>query len=92
MDEVETIVITVLEDEKVKMIHSASQEVNRVLSGIVPPFNHDKDIVKLRKYVREQDCIELTYEILRDARRSKAEQNRSPYREKGLIMKVGRNS
>ena len=86
----ESIIIKVSKDKKVEMIRSASQEFNRVLSAVEPPFNDKRDIVELRSYLRDSDRIILTYEILRGARPSKAEQNRSPYREKGLIMQSGK--
>ena len=84
--------IKVSKDKKIKMIDLVSQEMNRSLSELIPPYNDKRDIVRLARYIHDSGRIELTYEILRDARKSITEQNRSPYREKGLVMKVGRDS
>jgi len=88
----EMIDITVSKDKKIKMIKLVSQEINGALSKVTPPFNDKRDILKLGKCTGVSNRIKLTYEILRDAQKSKTEQNRSPYREKGLIMQVSRNS
>ena len=88
----ELINITILKDRKTKMLELVSKEINRALSTIIPPLNDEKDIIKLKRYIRASDRIKLTYEVLRDARLSKKDQNRSPYREIGLIMHVGRNT
>ncbi len=88
----EVVGITLSRGKKIKMIHFASQEINRALSALMPPFNDRKDIVRLARYICDSNQIELTYEILRNARKSLPEKNRSPYREKGLVMQVSRNS
>ncbi|MFH1349722.1 MAG: hypothetical protein ABII26_02180 [Pseudomonadota bacterium] len=88
----ELIHITVNRNRKTKMIKLVSEEINRALSIFIPPMNDEKDILRLRRYIRESDRIKLIYEILRGARFSKKEQNRSPYREIGIAMQVGRNS
>ncbi len=77
----ELIDISVAKDTKGAMIKFASQAINRALSGILPPLNIEKDVVRLKKYAREAREIKLTYEVLRGVRTSKKEQNRSPYRE-----------
>ncbi|MFH1490725.1 MAG: hypothetical protein ABII06_17595 [Pseudomonadota bacterium] len=88
----EVINLAVPKNRKSEMIKSVSQEIHRALSEIRPPFDHQKDILKLGRYFHTSDRIKLTYQILRNARLTKTEQNRSPYREKGLVMQVGRNS
>lgn len=84
--------ITLSRDKKAKMIDLASQEINRALSALMPPFNDRRDILRLARFICGADRVELTYEILRNARKSLPEKNRSPYREKGLVMQVSRNS
>ncbi len=74
------------------MIETARQAINAALSKIDPPFNAGADEIKLSGYIYEADRIKLTYEILRNVRRSKSEENLSPYREMGMTMQVGRNS
>ena len=88
----EIINIKVSIGKKTEMIRWVSHEIKRALSEVVPPFNSNRDIVRLEKYRRDPDRIRLTYEILRDARPSKIEEKRSPYREKGIVMKVGMNT
>lgn len=88
----EMIDISVEKNKRATMIKAASHQINTALSDAVPPFNDKRDILRLRKYVRDQRSIKLTYEILRDARPSKSEQNRSPYRERGMTMQVSFNS
>jgi hypothetical protein len=88
----EMINITVPKDDIVKMIKLASGEVNKALLTIIPPLNYERDMLRLRRYVREPDRLKLIYEISRGARPSKKDQNRSPYREIGLVMQVGMNS
>lgn len=81
--------ISVSKDTRISMVKTAREEIDRALSRIEPLFDEDKDIIKLRNCLPESDHIRLTYEILRDARRSKAEENRSPYRENGFSMRSG---
>jgi len=69
--------ISVSKDTRISMVKTAREEIDRALSKIEPLFDEDKDIIKLRNCLPESDHIRLTYEILRDARRSKAEENRS---------------
>jgi len=88
----ELIEITVIRDDKTKMIKGASQDLNKALSSVIPPLDMDKDILRLKRFTHESDRITLIYEISRDARRSKKDQYRSPYREKGMIMHVSMNS
>jgi hypothetical protein len=88
----ELIHITVPKDDMTKMIKLVSQEVNRTLSTIIPPINDGKDILKLKRFIREPDRIKLIYVISRGARPSKKNLNRSPYREIGLVMRVDMNS
>ncbi|MBU2499405.1 MAG: hypothetical protein KKE57_10930 [Proteobacteria bacterium] len=88
----EMIDISVQKNKRATMIKAVSRRINTALSDAVPPFNDKRDILRLRKYVRDQGTIKLTYEILRDARPSKTEQNRSPYRERGMSMQVSLNS
>ena len=73
----EMIDISVAKDKRELMIKAASQQVNTALSGMLPPFNGKRDVLRLRKYLSDPDRIKLTYEILRDARPSKVEQERS---------------
>ncbi len=77
---------------KTKMIEKARKEINSALIEIIPPFNSETDEIKLGGYSHESDRIKLTYEILRNVKRSKSGENLSPYREFGLTMQVGRNS
>jgi len=86
------IIIKAKKDNIGKMVKTIAKVLNKNLSEIVPPFNHKKDVIRLRDYHYETGGIRLTYEIIGNARRSKAEQNLSPYREKGITMQVGRNS
>ncbi|MBW1781854.1 MAG: hypothetical protein JRL30_14070 [Deltaproteobacteria bacterium] len=86
------IVIKAKKDNTGQMVKTIAKEINKSLSEIVPPFNHEKDVIRLQDYHYEAEGIRLTYEVLRNARLSKAEQNLSPYREKGIAMQVGRNS
>ena len=88
----EMIDISVTKGKRAMMIKTASRRINTALSAVAPPFNDKRDILRLRKYVRDPGGLKLTYEILRDARPSKMEQNRSPYREKGMTMQVSLNS
>ncbi len=74
------------------MINRAKEKIIRALSETIPPFNSETDEIKLGRYTPESDRIKLTYEILRNVRRSKSEDNLSPYKEIGLTMQVGRNS
>ena len=90
MDEMIDILVT--KDNRAVMIKTASRQINTALSAAAPPFNDKRDILRLRKYVRDTEGLKLTYEILRDARPTKMEQNRSPYREKGMTMQVSLNS
>ena len=83
--------ITIQRESKSRMIDSASNELNRFLSTLIHPINEEKDIIRLRKYTRIEDQIKLIYEISRDARPSRNRQNRSPYKEVGFVMQVGRN-
>ena len=86
------IVIKIKKDNRAKMINRAKDEIIRALSETIPPFNPETDEIKLGRYAHESDRIKLTYEILRNVRRSKSEDNLSPYKEIGLTMQVGRNS
>ena len=88
----ELIDISVTKDTKSRMIESVSRKIHGALSSILPPMDDQKDILKLKRYFHVPGRIQLTYEVMRDARYSKKEQNRSPYREIGLVMQVGRNS
>ena len=88
----DTIDITLLKDKKTKMIRLVSREINRALLTLSPPINDKEDILRLKKYIPEPDQIKLRYEISRGARLSRKDQNRSPYREIGFTMQVGRNS
>ena len=88
----ETIDITLSKDKKTSMIRLVSQKINRALSALSPPINDKEDILKLKKFTPEPDQIKLRYEISRGARLSRKDQNRSPYREIGFTMQVGRNS
>jgi hypothetical protein len=86
------IVIKIKKDNKAVMINRVKDQISRTLSESVPPFNPETDEIKLGRYTHESDRIILTYEILRNVRRSKTEDNLSPYKEIGLTMQVGRNS
>jgi hypothetical protein len=84
------IVVKIGKNKKSEMIKMAALEIKKNLVSVVPPFNHEKDAIHLRKCSRESGGIKLTYEVLRNVRRSKAEENLSPYREKGLKEQIGR--
>lgn len=73
----EKITISVSKDEKSKMIKMAREEIDKALSMQKPTFNGRKDMIRLRKYVRGPNRIKLTYEILRDSRRSSSNQSRA---------------
>jgi hypothetical protein len=86
------IAIKIKQDKKSKMIELVSQEINGALSKLIPPFNMKADEIKLIKLEHDSHWVTLTYEVLRNVKRSKSEENLSPYREMGLTMQVGRNS
>jgi hypothetical protein len=86
------IVIKIKKDNRANMINRAKEKIIRALSETIPPFDPETDEIKLGRYTHESDRIKLTYEILRNVRRSKTEDNLSPYKEIGLTMQVGRNS
>jgi len=86
------IVIKIKKDNRAKMINRAKEKIIRALSETIPPFDPETDEIKLGRYTHRSDQIKLTYEILRNVRRSKSEDNLSPYKEIGLTMQVGRNS
>ena len=86
------IAIKIKQDKKSKMIKLVSQEINSALSKLIPTFDTKADEIKLIKLEHDSDWVKLTYEVLRNVRRSKSEENLSPYREIGLTMQVGRNS
>ena len=88
----ELIGITVTKDRETEMIKNVSRELNKAVSTISPPINDERDILRLKRYRRKRGHIELVYEVSRDARLSKKELNKSPYREIGFTMQVGRNS
>ena len=74
------------------LFEGIADELNDHLSRVVPAFDHKKDLIRLYDLEHNSTGLRLTYEIVRNARRSKTEQNLSPYREKGIKMQVGRNS
>ena len=74
------------------MIKVVSREINKALSTLSVPMNDKEDILRLKKYIHETDRIRLKYEVSRGARLSRKDLNRSPYREIGVTMQVGRNS
>lgn len=84
--------IKIQRNKKTKMIEEVSEEINRALLEMDPPLDVERDIVRLRKYYGKPDHIKLLYEVVRDARTPKRDQNRSPYREKGIVMQVDKNS
>ena len=86
----EIIDITIPKDEQSKMIEHVSQEISIALMEIMPPFDEKRDMVRLRTFDSHSERIKLIYEVQRGVRLSKAEQNRSPYREKGITMHAGR--
>ena len=86
------IAIKLKKDNNTSMIKRAKDKIIQALSESIPPFNPDADEIKLSRYIQESDRITLTYEILRNVRRSKSADNLSPYKEIGLTMQVGRNS
>jgi len=86
------IVIKLKKDTKSEMIRSVSREIHSSLSKIIPPFNPKTDEIKLSKFSQDSSWVKLTYEIIRNVRRSKNQENLSPYREMGITMQVGRNS
>ena len=86
------IVIRLKKDKESEMIKIVRQEIDIALSQIVPPFNKKIDEIKLGKFIHNSDWIKLTYEIMRNVKRSRSEENLSPYREIGITMQVGRNS
>jgi hypothetical protein len=86
------IAIKIKQDKKSKMIKLVSQEIKSALSKLIPPFNMKADEIKLIKLEHDSHWVNLTYEVLRNVKRSKSEENLSPYREMGLTMQVGRNS
>ena len=73
----EKITVIVPKDKKSKMIMTARLEIEKFLSMQEPSFNEGKDKIRLRKYFRGPNQVELTYEILRDSRRSSSNQTRS---------------
>ncbi|RJR26256.1 MAG: hypothetical protein C4582_02080 [Desulfobacteraceae bacterium] len=85
----EIIRIEIPRDKKSKMVSMAREAIDKSLTQIRPLFNEAKDILKLRTLSDESEQIKLAYEVLRDARRSTAEQAKSPYRENGFVMRGG---
>ncbi len=84
--------IKLKKDKKAEMIKRATLKIQGCLSKITPPFNSETDEIRLSRYLHESGHINLTYEIIRDARCARSKENRSPYREIGMSMQVGRNS
>ncbi len=81
------IVIKIKQDKESKMIELVSQEINSALSKIIPPLNMKAYEIKLIKLKHDSDWVKLTHEVLRNVRRSKSEENLSPYREMGLTIR-----
>ena len=88
----EKLEISVVRGNRLEMIHQASQLLGEALSSVAPPFDYKTDMVKLSKYEEGEGRITLTYVIFRDARPPRDIINKSPYREKGITMKVSANS
>ncbi len=87
MQEIITIEIPI--DKKSRMVSMAREAIDKRLTEIRPLFNEAKDILKLRTMSDNSEQIKLAYEVLRDARRTTAEQAKSPYRENGFVMRGG---
>lgn len=88
----EKLEISVVRGKRIEMIHQAGQLLRESLARIAPPFDDKTDMVKLSEYQEEADRIRLWYAVFRDARPPRELINKSPYREKGITMKVGVNS
>ena len=61
-----------------KMVKTVAKEVNKKVSELVPPFYHEKDVIRLRHYHCGTEGVRVTYEILRSARLRKASEKLSP--------------
>ncbi len=85
----EIITIEIPRDKKSRMISMAREAIEKSLGQVTPVFNESKDILKLRNLSDGSEQIKLAYEILRDARRSTAEQAKSPYKEANFSMRIG---
>lgn len=85
----EIITIEIPRDKKSRMITMARQAIDKSLTEMKPLFDEAKDILKLKTLLDESKQITLAYEVLRDAKRSAAEQARSPYKENGFVMRGG---
>jgi hypothetical protein len=88
----EKLEINVARGKRIEMIRQVGQRLREALAGIAPPFDYRTDMVKLSKYRVETGTIQLLYSVFRDARPPRDLVNKSPYREKGITMKVSANS
>ncbi|SPD75114.1 hypothetical protein PITCH_A420075 [uncultured Desulfobacterium sp.] len=69
------IVIEIKKSNKTKMINGVKDEINSALQKMTPLFNSETDEIKLMKYSNESDRIKLSYEVLRNVKRAKPDED-----------------
>lgn len=72
------IVIEIKKSNKTKMINVVRDEINNALLKIMPPFNAETDEIKLMKYNHDSDRVRLSYDVLRNVKRSKSDEDLAP--------------